>query len=1247
MTNRSDRSDGPSQGREGCQGGRENSDAGEHAALAQVVDDAMARERIVGELRQSFLVEAAAGTGKTTILVRRLVAMLREGEAQIGGIVAVTFTNKAAGELKLRLRQELDVARTDAERRGLTEAAARLGDAIAHLEEAHIGTIHAFCAEILRERPVEARVDPAFREIDEEEATRLYNQGFQTWIEAKLGEMPEGLTRALSRLALHASLDGLTPLARLRDAGRRLLDWRDFAAVWTRREFARERTIEQLQTSIAALAKLHRDSEVDGRGDGLRGAIEPARSLDEWIRSSIDAGDPPDLDTLEARLLLTLRELKRNSRMKGRGSWPVEGLSRADVATARDELIAELEAFKTEADADLAALLRSELGEVISGYEELKHRAGYLDFLDLLLKARALIVGDRGVRTHLQRRFSHILVDEFQDTDPLQLEILLVLGADDPAVDSWRDVRPAGGKLFLVGDPKQSIYRFRRADVVLYEEVKERLVAAGMELLYLSRSFRSVPDVQAAVNGAFAPLMLGDRTTGQPDYVPLESDRENIDGQPAVLALPVPEPYGTYRVTKKAVDEGQPEVIAALVRWLVRDSGWQVHDKASKRLRDVEPRDIALLFRRFVSWNTDVTRRYTHALEARGIPHLLAGGRSFHQREEVETLRAALTAIEWPDDELSVFATLRGGFFAISDAALLRFQVEVGSLHPFRPLAAAADAAKAEAQTPQAASGLRESSPVVLDAELEPIRQALQLLAHLHAQRNRVPIAQTIHELLSATRAHAGLAMRPAGNQVLANVQRVSELGRGFDVRGGLSFRGFVQRLTDEAERPGSTESPVLEEGADGVRIMTVHGAKGLEFPIVVLADITANLTHAEPGVHIDSARELCATRVLGCSPWELVEAADLERSRDAAEGVRLAYVAATRARDLLVVPAIGDKPWEGGWCGAMNPAIYPARESWRQSERAPGCPEFGSRSVLSRPQRAHGEVELSVAPGLHESEVGTKAVWWDPSALELGIEGNFGLRQEQLLADVSKPRAAVGDSGPAASTQLGPGDDNSEPAVTPSVVAAGSELHERWQSWRKTTLESGASPEIQVIAASEASHLPPGPPPSIEVLLAARPQERPSGRRFGTLVHTVLRDLPSLLGSLAVGDVPVDAPPVIGDLTRFHARLLGAPADEVKAAIAAVEGALGHELVQRAAASAEVHRELPFLLRPEPRFAIEGILDMAFREAGTEGWTIVDFKTDDDVEHLAEHYRVQMAWYVSAVEQLLGGPVRAVLLAI
>ncbi len=1149
------------------------------------VDEA-ARQRIRTSLGESLLVEAAAGTGKTTELVARLVAVIAEGKVpEMGGVVAVTFTRKAAGELKLRLRQELDRARLRLQDEvGGDRRAERIETGIRHLEEAHIGTIHSFCAELLRERPVEAGVDPGFEGLSEDAAPRLFDQAFQAWIQETLQDMPEGVRRVLSRQVVRPPYGAVTPLEQIRRAAWNLCEWRDFPAPWARPEIDLKAESDGLVERVCELAELVRRCE-DPR-DYLGNSLEPVVALAGWVERFEEVAER-DYDELEARLVGLITDIGRSRHRKGRGSF-AEGVPRELVISRRDDLLAALEEFRGVADADLAALLQKDVADLLKRYEELKARTGHLDFVDLLIRARDLVRDHTEVRRFFQGSFSHIFVDEFQDTDPLQTELLLLLSSEDAAQSDWRKVRPAAGKLFLVGDPKQSIYRFRRADVVLYQQVKQRLVDAGVGLVHLERSFRSTAPIQAAINQAFAPEMVYDEDKGQAEYIALAPEREALASQPSVVALPVSRPYGWSNITNWQIDESLPEDIVAFVDWALGSSGWMVEDPYDQVLRPLVAGDVCILFRRYVAWRQDVTRPYTRGLEARGIPHVLVGARTFHRREEVETLRSALTAVEWPDDELAVFSTLRGALFSISDELLYVFR-HGHRLHPFR----------------WRKDGVDEGDD---DANFAPIVEALECLADLHRRRNRRPVVETVQELLEVTRAHAAFALRPAGNQVLANVQRVGDLARSYEIGGGISFRGFVERLSTEAEQPGSSQAPVVEEGAEGVRLMTVHGAKGLEFPMVILADMSCRLSSLNPDRHIDPARGLSALRLLGCAPLELLENSDLERDRDAAEGVRVAYVAATRARDLLVVPAVGDEAREG-WLSPLNRAIFPSTENWRQSEHAHGCPIFGQASVLERPQNFDGRPEGSVRPGLHRfPEAGYDVVWWDPQHLQLKVEENFGLRREEILTQDSAGEAE-----------------------------RGIERYEAWRELRKNALELGRSKLHDVVTVTELEEGPRQPAAPISQEKVERQPGRPGGRRFGTLVHTLLRDV-------SLGGVASE----IEELATLHGAVLDAPAAEVEAAKSAVTRALAHPVFERARvaeAAGRCFREAPFVLPLADGRLLEGTMDLAFEE--DEGWVVVDYKTDADVEERRAGYEIQLAWYLFALARLDAQPSAGVLLAV
>ena len=1152
--------------------------------------DARARHAIAHELSTTLVVEAAAGTGKTTELVTRMIGVLGAGLAEMRQIVAVTFTEKAAGELKLRLRERLEAER---HQDTAPERVARLSQAVASLEEAHVSTIHGFCADLLRERPVEAGIDPLFRVLTEAQGHQMLAAVFDTWLRAHLEAPPEAVRRSLRRsggASWRTSDDDEGPIDRLRRAVGDLAQWRDLQAAWHRPSWDRAGRIAALVEAVHRLAALTASGQAR---DTLVQDTAPVRALSEDLKAHHAAGATDDLDGLEARLVDLARNADLLRQRKGTGATFAQGVSRSEVLSARDGLLAELHAFRTEADADLAAALQPELLTCVEAFQEAKRAEGALDFLDLLLCARDLVRDNEDVRAHFQRRFSRIFVDEFQDTDPLQAELLMLLAADDSAQADWRAVRTVPGKLFVVGDPKQSIYRFRRADLSIYDSVCGQLEATGATRVLLTRSFRSVATMHRFVNHAFASVMDGRRDAQQARYAPLEPHRQDSPLQPAVIALPVPAPYGARLVSAREIERSLPDAVGALVEWLVTKSGWQVTERGESGARiPLESRHICILFRRFVSYGEDITRPYLDALEARGVRHLLVGGRAFHEREEIDTLRAALAAIEWPDDQLSVFATLRGALFAIADEDLLEFQHRGGRFHPFR------------------------SAPEALPEHLLPIVEALQLLGGLHAIRNHRPVADTIAALLMATRAHVGFALRPAGEQVLANVLHVAELARQYESDGGLSFRGFVDSLRDAALAPAAAEAPILEEGSEGVRLMTVHKAKGLEFPVVILADITAKLAQTEPSRTIDLERGLCALRLSGWSPHDLNLRREIERERDRAEGERLAYVAATRARDLLVVPAIGDGPYDGGWVSPLSSALYPPVERRRQPQPAEGCPTFLSKDTVAIRPDGDPARPTTVAPGaftLGPDEAPYTVVWWspEPGVLDLGVRPTSGLRRDDLIVkDV--------------------------PAPTRHAYL---EAYEAWTSGRAAMLAAASEPSLVVRTATEVAHDPAFPIDVQQILIETLEQrvERPGGPRFGSLVHAVLADMP-------LGNANRDA---VAELATAHAVLLGATKEEEAAAIAVVATVQTHRLLEEAAEAerkGRCYRELPMTLKMG-QVLVEGTVDLAYERNGQ--LVVVDFKTDRDVDDALDAYRRQVQIYVSALAEALRLPATGIILQV
>jgi ATP-dependent exoDNAse (exonuclease V) beta subunit len=426
---------------------------------------------------------------------------------------------------------------------------------------------------------------------------------------------------------------------------------------------------------------------------------------------------------------------------------------------------------------------------------------------------------------------------------------------------------------------------------------------------------------------------------------------------------------------------------------------------------------------------------------------------------------------------------------------------------------------------------------------------------------------------------------------------------------------------------------------------MTVHRAKGLEFPVVILVDPMCNATGGRPSRHVDPERGLWAEPLCGSIPPDLRDAEEEELRRDREESVRLAYVAATRARDLLVVPGLGDsEPGDeiaAGWADVLHESVYPSRESRRERQPAVGCPDFGEECVFKRPSNARTGRDGGIVPGLHRPQRGEHTVvWWDPAVLALDVKENVGLRQESILV--------ADESG---------------------AVAEESEVnHARWQEARADVLLRGGTPSLRVqsvtaLAESQSesrseSELELGLEPApgagglaasgagasvIRVVVTGSENERkrdprPGGARFGTLVHAILATVALQASAESVHSV-----------ARTQGRLVDATPEEVSAAAAAVVAALAHPLLERAARSRDVRRESPVLLRGADGSLTEGVIDLAFREeeGGVARWTVVDFKTDRDLSAQRARYEAQVRLYVDAVAAATGERAEGLLLVV
>ena len=815
------------------------------------------RDLAANDLDTAYLVEAAAGTGKTTLLVSRVMAALKTGRAALPQICAITFTEKAAGELKVRLRRTIESElRNGGKHRGILRAA------LADLDAMSVGTIHSFCADLIRERPVEAGVDPGFVTADELAAGLLFDRTWSDWLaEVLSGDHPafrRCVEAGLSPATGGNTSDGIPGLAHLLVENRDLLETLTTDPKWTDANFATalegiHRHIAMLENAAASCKDAQKDrgaAQIRGLAawrEGLR--LRKGKETEPWLK----------------------RMPRINAASGAKGNWsPPETLAEVKRVFARlkDNADEMRRAFAHNLLVDLIDALKP----FVERFDEAKAQTRLLDFQDLLLRARDMLRDSRPAREYLKGRFRFILVDEFQDTDPLQTEIVFFLAEKAGAfARTWDAVAPQPGKLFLVGDPRQSIYGFRRADLDLYGRVR-RVVAEHGRVLNLNVNFRALPEILGEINDIFAPLMIGPVAGRfEPEHAPMEAYRSAAGDGSKVLRLRPPEELRDADAHAAEARRNESGAVAACIARMVAD-GVPVFDKEAGKIRPCAYRDVGVLFRAATG-----IEELEDAFRAHDVPYRISGGKHYYARLEFQDLLNVLRAIGNPFDGLSVVGALRSPFFGASDAEILAHFAAGGTfnyLHDVPP-------------------------------EARALSDALETLKEMHERRATHAIPAVITDLFERTQALQIYAMKPHGEQRVANLLKVRDMARSLSAQGVSSFPAFV-RWIGRMQETGQTESesPIAETDDDLVQFMTFHKAKGLEFPVVFLA----NLDASEPGkdkfiVGRSTGRvDVKIREGLATIGWEdaLADAQD----RAEYERRRLFYVAMTRARDFLVLPA-------------------------------------------------------------------------------------------------------------------------------------------------------------------------------------------------------------------------------------------------------------------------------------------------------------------------------------------------------
>jgi len=817
------------------------------------VADQSERDRLVSELERTFFVEAGAGTGKTAAVVAAIVARVAAGRLAMERLVAITFTIAAAGELRVRIREELEAAAAGAARE---EERPRLAHAASEVDRARIETIHAFCSALLRMHPLEAGLPPDFETLANLAGDLDVRERFRRWFDSLTPGEPgaEAVRRGL--------LLGLRP-DKLLDLFLALSDNWDVVeqATWPVRTVAAVAPARVLAEDVERCIDLLPFCRTP---DQLYQRVDALRLVATRLREAAD-------EDAALAALLALEEVPKLGNSGALAHWgPVDGVNACKVIRDTMHAVAE-EVARVLGAARTAALGRiaAELRDLVLAYAEERRGRGLVTYQDLLVRARNLLRDHPDVRATLRARWDLVAVDEFQDTDPLQAELALRLCAAVSGADGeWRELVPEPGRLCVVGDPKQSIYRFRRADIAVYSAVERTLVGADPRArVRLSVNFRSGRRIIEAVNAVFGGadgLMRADPGSpgAQAEYVDLVAHAPEIDGSVRVVGGPVP-----GRAAEMWLREARTTATAVQ---RVLDEGWTVGEGTESGPRPCTADDICIL----MPSRTNL-RNLERELEAAGLRYRLESGSLIIATQEVRDLLNILRAIDDPTDQVALVAALRSPAYGCSDGELVRWR----------------------------ASGGQWSYERSGDCEEPRVAAAMADLRELHRLRHATSVPALIEEVLSRRllRAAAYDDWRP--REAHRRYRFVAEQARALARSGRSTLHDTVDHLERLARNP-AYDSVATETSPDehSVRVMTVHAAKGLEFPIVIVTGLGRKpQTRRSPIVtdHLSGSVEL----LVGGFATEGREALDAhESAMEAAERVRLLYVALTRARDHLVV---------------------------------------------------------------------------------------------------------------------------------------------------------------------------------------------------------------------------------------------------------------------------------------------------------------------------------------------------------
>ena len=848
------------------------------------------RDRIVDVLDQTLFVQAGAGSGKTTALVDRVRALVTPpadpstgpAPVSLGSVAAITFTEKAGAELRERLRQVLE--ETAADEVGTPRAEACRG-ALAELDGAAIGTLHSFAQRILSEHPVEAGLPPRVEVLDEVTSGVEFERRWARFSDRLFADPAYERTLLL---LFAAGVRDSTPHA----LARTFEDNWDLVEEAVDPDHPAPPRVKDLATpAFEAVdeACRHRSS----CGDPADRLCLWLDDVAEWAAEVRTIDDDNDLELMEAiagerRKVGGGRLGFRPGQAGAAKAWGSKD-AKAMAAGALREAGDALDAVATSVASACAHHLGSAIRRFTLNSADERRRAGTLEFHDLLVMARSLlrdpIHGPR-VRAALHERYQRLLLDEFQDTDPIQIELAVRIAARDPRSEEagalpWDQVEVSPGRLFVVGDPKQSIYRFRRADIALFMAAAERFAPDSGGAVTLTANFRTGGQIIEWVNATFARLLAEAPNpdvliASQPEYIPLDAVRPDAPAGPAVAVLGRVAHEPKTKATDLRADEAA-DVVATIQRAMAER--WQVgdddHGGDDEAWRDAKLGDVTIL----VPARTSLPH-LEDALTAAGIPYRAEASSLVYATRAIRDLLMVVRAVADPTDHLRVVSALRTPLFGCGDDDLFRYKVDRGGTWSYlapRPETVPAD---------------------------DPVAAGLEVLAAWHEQRAWTSPSALLDAITRDRRALELAFAEGRPRDVWRRIRFVVDQARAWtDATGGglRQYLDWVGQQTVEGARVAEAVLPETDD--DAVRIMTIHAAKGLEFPITIVSGLSSNPGHgprAGEARFVDGEVSYYLGKQAETPEFTATRPVDEQMAFD--ERVRLLYVATTRARDHLVV---------------------------------------------------------------------------------------------------------------------------------------------------------------------------------------------------------------------------------------------------------------------------------------------------------------------------------------------------------